>query len=117
MADYLPQFKPGATVTFKASAAVEGGQAVEVTGDREVGPAGAASTKYIGVAGHSAAAGANVTVHTPGQVQKLKAAWTVAAGDVVQTGAAGTVAAGTTAPIGIALTGGAEDAVIQVKDR
>ena len=117
MADYLPQFKPGASVTFKASAAIEGGQAVEVTGDREVGPAAAASTKYVGVAGHSAAAGADVTVHTRGQVQKLKAAGTVAAGDAVQTGAAGTVAAGSTAPIGIALTGGAKDAIIQVLDR
>ena len=46
MADYLPLFKPGQTVTFTASAEVLGGQAVEVTGDRSVGPAAALSGQW-----------------------------------------------------------------------
>lgn len=104
MADYLPKFTPGQAVTFTASAAVTGGQAVEITGARSVGPTAAASRKYIGIAAFSAAAGAKVTVHLPGQVQRIKAAGAITAGATVQTGAAGTVAAGTTAPIGLALT-------------
>ena len=118
MADYLPLFSPGAQVTFTASAAIEGGQAVEVTGDRTVGPAGAGSTKYVGVAGHSAAAGAKLVVHVRGQVQRIKSAAVIAAGALVETGAAGTAAAGTTAPIGVALTAAAKAGdLVQVLDR
>lgn len=104
MADYLPKFTPGQAVTFTASAEVTGGQAVEITGARSVGPAAAASTKYIGVAAFTAAAGQKVTVHLPGQVQRLKAVGAITAGATVQTGAAGTVASGAAAPIGVALT-------------
>lgn len=116
MADYLPKFKPGQTVTFTASAAVEGGQAVEITGDRRVGPAGAESTKYTGVAGHSALAEAKVTVHMPGQVQRIVASGAIAAGDVVQAAADGKVATGSTAPIGKALTGGADGDLVEIAD-
>ena len=117
MADYLPLFKPGQTVTFTASAEVLGGQAVEVTGDRSVGPAGALSAKYVGVAGYTAAAGEKVTVHTRGHVQRIKAVGAIAAGAQVECGAAGTVKTKTTGPvIGIALSAAADGALVQVLD-
>lgn len=91
MSDFTPAFKPGAAVTFTASAAVTGGQLVEVTGDMTVGPAGADSTKVVGQPGHDAAAGETVTVHLPGKtVTSLTAAGDVTAGDHVKAGAAGT---------------------------
>ncbi|WP_297742045.1 capsid cement protein [uncultured Tessaracoccus sp.] len=116
MADYLPLFKPGQTVTMTASAKVEGGMAVEVTGDRRVGPAGAASKKYVGVAGHSAAAEEKVTVHLRSHVQRIKAAGGIAAGDTVECGADGTVKTGSTAPIGIALAAAQAGELAQIKD-
>lgn len=103
MAEYLPIFKPGQAVTLKASAAVTGGQLLEVTGSGTVGPAAAASTKVVGVAAFDAATNDNVTVYSGG-VQHVTSTAGVTAGDSVQAGAAGTVATGTTAPIGIALT-------------
>ena len=118
MGDYLPKFQPATAVTFTASAAVTGGQAVEITGVRTVGPAAAASTKYAGVAGHSAAIGEKVTVHLPGCVQRIISAGAINAGDRVQCAANGTVAAGTTAPIGTALTtAGAAGVAVEVLDR
>ena len=63
MADYLPLFRPGHTVTFNVTAAVTGGQPVEVgTADWAVQPAAADSTTVVGVAGHDAAVGDKVTV-------------------------------------------------------
>lgn len=116
MKDYLPKFIPGRAVTFAVSDDVEGGQAVELTGDREVGPAGAGSTSYIGVAGFSAAAGKNVTVYLPGGIQRLEAAGRIDAGDVVETASNGRVTAGDSAPIGIAITGGASGDLVEVAD-
>ena len=114
MAEYLPVFKPGQAVTLKASAAITGGQVVEVTGSGTVGPAGAASTKVIGVAAFDAATNDNVTVYSGG-VQHGTASGAVTAGDVVQAGAAGTIATGTTAPVGIALTTAANGADVRVQ--
>lgn len=116
MADYIPKFLAGSPVTFTASVAVEGGQALEVTGPRSVGPAGAASSKYIGVAAFSAAAGQKVTVHLPGQVQVIKASGVIAAGATVQTGAAGTVVAGVVAPMGVALASAQSGDLVEVLD-
>ena len=117
MADYLPLFTPGQKVTFTASAAVIGGQAVEITDDRTVGPAGALSAKYIGVAGFSAAAGEPVTVHLPGHVQRIKASGAIAAGAEVECGAAGTVKTKTTGPkVGITLAAAADGALAMVLD-
>ena len=116
MADYSPLFD-GGSITMTASVDVVGGQAVEITGDRMVGPAGAASTKYVGVAGYSAKAGQKLTVILPGKVQRIKASGAIAAGAVVQCGAAGTVAAGTVAPIGKALAAAADGALVPVADR
>ena len=103
MTEYLPKFKPGQTVTFTATAAITGGQLVEVSGDRSVAPAGAASTKVVGVAGHDAKSGDLVTVHMGGVQHIASTAAAITAGAAVQAAADGKVVAGTTAPIGIAL--------------
>ena len=61
---------------------------------------------------------AEVTVHLPGCVQRIKSAGAITAGAQVQCGALGTVAAGDTAPIGIALTAAAAaDQLVEVLDR
>lgn len=91
MADYLPIFKPGQAVTLKASATITGGQVVEVTGNGTVGPAGANSTKVVGVAGFDAATNDYVTVYSGG-VQHCTASGTVTAGDLVAAAASGQVA-------------------------
>ena len=63
MAQYLPLFRPGQTVTFDVTTAVTGGQPVEVgAADRSVAPAAAGTNKYVGIAGHDAAVGDTVTV-------------------------------------------------------
>ncbi len=113
MAEYLPTFKPGQAITLKASATITGGQLVEVTGSGTVGPAGAASTKVVGVAAFDAAVNDNVTVYAGG-VQHATASGAVTAGDVVQAAANGQVASGTTAPIGIALTTAASGADVRI---
>ena len=102
MAEYLPIFNTGQAITLKASAALTGGQVVEVTGNGTVGPAGAASTKVVGVAGFDAAINDNVTVYRGG-VQHATAAGDITAGDTIQAAASGQVATGSTAPIGVAL--------------
>lgn len=113
MAEYLPVFKPGQAFTLKASAAVNGGQLVEVTGNGTVGPAAAASTKVVGVAGFDTAINGNVTVYAGG-VQHATASGAVTAGDVVQAAANGQVATGTTAPLGVALSTAASGADVRV---
>lgn len=112
MADYLPKFKPGQAVTFKASAAVVGGRLVAVTGDRTVGPAGADAAAVVGVAGFDAAIGDDVTVFTrAGGVHPLVASGAIVAGVKVSAAAAGKVQTlgATTNPIGIALNAAADD--------
>lgn len=91
MAEYLPVFKPGQAFTLKASATITGGQVVEVTGSGTVGPAGANSTKVVGVAAFDAVANDNVTIYAGG-VQHATASGSVTAGDLVAAGAAGTIA-------------------------
>ena len=91
MADYTPVYSPGTTVPFTASAAITGGQLVEVTGVETVGPAGAASLKAIGVAAFDAASGARVTVVIGKVVQEAVTTGTVTAGDQIIPAAAGTV--------------------------
>lgn len=88
--DFTPTHKPGHAVTFTASAAVTGGQLVEITGNMTVGPAGAGSSKVVGQPGHDAALGEPVTIHLPGKtVTSLVASGTVAAGDPIKAAAAG----------------------------
>ena len=115
-ADYVPKFIPGAAVTYTAEADVIGGRVVEVTGDRAVSHAGAASTKAVGVAARDSKAGDRVLVHhLNGQVHRLVTAGAVAAGDRVATAANGKVATATENTVGLALTSAAAaDGVIEV---
>lgn len=96
MADYTPVF-PTATApwTLQASATVIGGRLVESTGNGLVGPAGAASTKVLGVAATDAASGAKVQVWPLAGVTHrvlVASAGGVAAGDNLAAAAAGCVA-------------------------
>ncbi|URC18045.1 scaffolding protein [Arthrobacter phage Cole] len=116
MSDYLPLFRPGQTVTFDVTTAVTGGQPVEVgTADRSVAPAAAASTKYVGVAGHDAAVGDKVTVEVGKPVHLLTASGAVTRGTRLETAGAGKVRTITTgANVGLALTSAADGAPVQV---
>jgi hypothetical protein len=91
MADIMLKFSPGQGFTCTASAPVTGGQLVELTGARRVGPAGAASLKVLGVAMRDAVAEAELPVEVQGVVA-LTASGAIAAGDRVQAAAAGAVA-------------------------
>jgi ABC-type Fe3+-hydroxamate transport system substrate-binding protein len=119
MAEYLPLHAPGAAFTRAASATITAGQLLEVTGSGTVGPAGAASTKCVGVAAFDAASGASVTVHAGGVQRLVVGTGGVTAGDIVAAGAAGTVVAigagvfGT--KIGIALTTASATAVAEIQ--
>ncbi|GAA3963023.1 capsid cement protein [Gordonia caeni] len=107
MAEHTPKFLPGANVTRRASAAVTGGQVVEITGDDTIGPAAAESAKVYGVASNDAKVGDLVTVHTGG-AHPLKTAGAVAAGAQVEAGAAGTVRTlADGVAIGLAISGAA----------
>ncbi|MFK4760304.1 DUF2190 family protein [Microbacterium sp. ZW T5_45] len=107
-ADYVPKFTPGAAVTYTAEADVTAGRVVEVTGDRQVSHASAASTKAAGVAARDAKAGEQVLVHhLNGQVHRLIASGAIAAGDRVATAADGKVATATANTVGLALTSAA----------
>lgn len=101
MADYSPVYTGGVKAFTKtASATITGGQIVEATTTGAVGPAGAASTKAVGVAANDTASGARVTVWPLANVEHeitVVAAGTVTVGDGVITGAAGTVNTATVA--------------------
>lgn len=118
MADYTPVFTGGtAPITLQVSAAVTGGRLVEVTGNSTVGPAGAASTKLVGVAAFDqAVVGAKVDVWPlPGIVHEVTASGAISAGDGIVAGAAGvvvTVGAGTFQQLaGCALAAAADTAI------
>lgn len=93
MAEVLPVYKPGASLTYQASATITAGQLLEVTGSGTVGPAGAASTKCVGVAAFDAVSGDKVTIHAGGVQRIVAGTGGVTAGDIVAAGAAGTVVA------------------------
>lgn len=124
MPDFTPIHKPGQAITLTASAAITGGQLLEVTGDNTVGPAAAASLKVVGQAGHDAASGARVTVHAPGRtVTEAVASGTVTAGQRLKTAASGQVTAyvdGTdavTQVVGLALAGATNGALVRYQPR
>lgn len=108
MSDHLLKFKPGLSVTFRATTDVVGGALVEVTGSRTVGVAGVGSIKVVGSAGFDAKSGEDVTVHCAGPIDELVASAAIAAGAQVAPAAAGQIATGTTGAIGIALTAAAK---------
>ena len=116
MAQYLPLFRPGQTVTFDVTAAVTGGHPVEVgSADRSVAPAAAGTQKYVGVAGHDAAVGDKVTVEVGNPIHELIASGAVTRGTRVETAGAGKVRTLTTGgAVGLALTSAADGAPVQV---
>lgn len=123
MADYTPVFANGtAPITLQASATVVGGRLVEVTGNGTVGPAGAASTKVVGVAAYDALSGVKVDVWPlPGVVHEVTASGAIAAGDGLVAGAAGvvvTIGAGTFQQLtGVALAAAADTAICRFVGR
>lgn len=116
MAQYLPLFRPGQTVTFDATSAVVGGTPVQVgTADRSVAPAAAASTSYVGIAGHDAAAGEKVTVELGRPVHLLTAAGAIARGAQIEAAGNGRVRTATEGTvIGTALTAAADGAAVEI---
>ena len=129
MADYVPSFKPGASITCTAGDTITGGRLVEITGDRTVKVASAGSTAVIGVAGYDATTGDNVTVFTRADgVHGLVASEAITAGASVSVADDGKIATATapteggeTEPgtpgsdiIGIALAAADADDVVDV---
>lgn len=118
MADYTIVMPQG-PFSSTTSAAVTGGQVLEVTGDNTVGPAGAGSIKTVGQAGHDAASGAAVTVHGRGPIREATASGAINAGERLKAAAAGAVAKyvdGTdavTQVIGVALAGAADAGTVR----
>lgn len=116
MAQYLPVFRPGDTVTFEVTTAVTGGHPVQVgAADRSVAPAQAGSATYVGVAGHDAAVGDKVTVEVGKPIHLLVALGAVARGAKVEAAGAGKIRTATTGTvIGLALTAAADGAPVEV---
>lgn len=123
MPDYGVTFAGGtAPITLQASATVTGGRLVEMTGTGTVGPAGAASTKVVGVAAWDAATNAKVDVWPlPGLVHEVVASGAINAGDGLAAGAAGvvsTIGAGTFQQlVGVSLATVADTAVCRFLGR
>lgn len=92
MADYLPVYTPAQAFTLTASAAITGGQLVEVTGSGTVGPAAVTSAKVLGVAAFDAGSGQRVTIWGPG-IHEVTAAANITAGDPIKAAANGQVTA------------------------
>ena len=116
MGQYLPLFRPGQTVTFAVTTAVVGGQPVEVgTADRSVAPAAAGSTKYVGIPGHDAAVGDEVTIEVGKPIHLLIASGAIARGARLETAGAGKVRTlSTGGDIGLALTSAVDGAPVEV---
>jgi hypothetical protein len=120
VADYSPVYVNNQLASsMTASATITGGQLLENTGASTVGPAGAASTKVVGVAAQDAASGARLSVWPLNNVvHEIVSTGTIAVGDGIAAGAAGvaaTVVVGTGAAAGTligtaitAATGGAK---------
>jgi predicted RecA/RadA family phage recombinase len=92
MANYTPLYMDGDRIPQVASAAIVGGQLVAVgSADNTVAPTSGATAGWLGVAGHDAASGAQVTVYTEG-VHILAASGAITRGANVIAAAAGAVA-------------------------
>lgn len=102
MADYLPKFHPGQSITQTTSAAVTGGRLVAVSATGTVATAAADSAIVVGVAAFDvAASGAKLTVFPTrgGGVHRLVASGAITAGDGVVSDTGGKVK---TAPTSLA---------------
>lgn len=106
--------KPGVSLTVTAGAAITGGQAVSLSGNRTVIVATATlavQVAAIGVAIHSAASGdTNLTVATGG-VWPMTASGAIAAGDNLASAAAGAVVTLAAAPDARTILGQALEAI------
>jgi hypothetical protein len=91
MSDYVPVSEEGA-YSYVASAAITGGQLLELTGDNAVQPAGLTSAKVVGVAAFDAASGSRVTTYSIDKLHETTVAnATLTAGNPVKSGLAGTI--------------------------
>jgi hypothetical protein len=106
MTDYAPVYENGSLpFTMTASVAVVGGTIVAHTGVGTVGPAGAGSGLFVGVAAHDAAINARVSIWPlPGLVHEVVSTSGITTGAAVQTGATGTGETGTLATLAAAGT-------------
>lgn len=121
MADYVPLYLPGQSVTGTASATITGGKLVYVSGDGTVANTGSASNIPIGVAATDAASGASVGYFGRGTVHRLTASGGITAGAVVEADAAGAAASHTVGTndarvFGIALTTAADGESVEVME-
>ena len=102
---------------IKASAAVEKGQVVYISGDMTIAPTAAASKKVIGVAMFDAKVNEFTSVETEG-LFALTASGAISAGDLVESaadGAVATVGDTVTKVIGIALSNATDGNEVFVK--
>lgn len=109
MAEYVPLYTPGQTITKPCSANVTGGLPVYVSGNGTVANSAAAANIPVGVCAFDALSGDQAEFYGRGMVHRLMASGTVTAGDVVEAAAAGAVATHTVGTndaraFGIALT-------------
>lgn len=103
--DHNLKFKPGQAVTFATTTAANGGDVAEITGNRTVGLAAAASVKAIGTYAHDVAIGDNVVVHIAGPIDTFVASAAIPAGSEIEAAGAGRVRVRTTGrSLGLALT-------------
>lgn len=128
MADYLPVNLPGQGITRVASAAITGGQLVQVAGATgSVAPAAANAVNWLGVAAFDAVTGDNVTVFCDG-VHEVIASGAITGGDLLVPAANGQVASiaavstptpadvtATRAVVGVALNSAINGAKVRVK--
>ncbi len=95
-------------VTATASAAITGGQLLEVTGSGTVAPVTVGpdpSVKVVGVAANDTVLNARVTYYAKATVHETTALGTVTAGDQVGSGVTGDVTAGVRTILAPALSG------------
>lgn len=92
MADYTPVYGKGSRLTFKAGAAITGGDVLVFSGVDEVSPCAAGPANYAGVAAHDAAMGDLVTVYCgSGLVHETTITAGQAAGTLLYAGASGRI--------------------------
>ena len=112
MSDYLPLYRPGATVTFSATADVVGGTPVDLSGDWAVKPAAADSKSVVGVAGHDAGVGDKVTVEVGAVIHELTASAAITQGALLAPAGGGKVKTVTEGGQWLALASAAANAAV-----
>lgn len=117
MADWAPKFRPGADVSYTASATIAGGNVVYLSAAGQCAPTTAASAVVLGVAPTDAVTGDKIEIMRGG-VQRCVSGAAIAVGDPLKSAASGRVVpyvVGTdpvTQIIGFALTAAGAAAVV-----